>query len=118
MTQNKPRFPSSDMNAGSSGITQGEGMSESNVKTLEKALVPASSRQDASHLLTTLETQGVQCFKSTRYLTHLKIERNSNIPLATGKGHLVSCLTLNAIPIALPSLKENPGVSLATSQES
>ena len=40
LTRNKVRFPSSGLNAGSSFISQDEGMSESSVETLEKTLVP------------------------------------------------------------------------------
>ena len=38
LTRNKAEFPHSDLIAGSSFISQDEGMSESPVKTLEKAL--------------------------------------------------------------------------------
>ena len=40
MTRNKARFPFSDLNVGSSFISQGEGLSESPVDTLEETLVP------------------------------------------------------------------------------
>ena len=39
LTQKKAGFPSSALNAGSSFISQDEGMSESLVQTLEKAIV-------------------------------------------------------------------------------
>ena len=39
LTQKKAGFPCSGLNAGSSFISQGEGMSESPVETLEKAIV-------------------------------------------------------------------------------
>ena len=45
LTRNKAGFPCSDLNAGSSCITQNEGMCECPVQTLEKDLVP--------HLLST-----------------------------------------------------------------
>ena len=40
LTRKKAGFPYSGLNAGSSFISQGEGMSESTVETLEKALFP------------------------------------------------------------------------------
>ena len=40
LTRNKVGFPRSGLNAGSSFISQVEGMSESSVETLEKSLVP------------------------------------------------------------------------------
>ena len=40
LTQKKGGFPCSGLNAGSFSISQDEGMSESPVETLEKALVP------------------------------------------------------------------------------
>ena len=40
LTQKKPGFPCHVLNAGSSFISQDEGMSESLVETLEKALGP------------------------------------------------------------------------------
>ena len=36
------------------------------------------------------------------------MDRNSNIQVATGKASWVSILNLRGIPIALPSLEENP----------
>ena len=49
LTQKKAVFPCSGLNAGSSFISQDEGMSESPVETLEKLYVSASSGQGASH---------------------------------------------------------------------
>ena len=48
----------------------------------------------------------------------MKIDRNSNMPVVTGKGLWVYCLTSRGISIALPCFEENPEVSLATRQES
>ena len=44
-------------------MSQDEGMCESCVEILEETLVPTSSGQGASHLLTPREARGVQCFK-------------------------------------------------------
>ena len=69
MTQMKAGFPCSGLNTGSSFISEDEGRSESPMETLEKALVPASSGQQASHPLTPREAPRVQCFKMWRGLT-------------------------------------------------
>ena len=119
LTQNKPRFPCSDLNAGSSFISQDEGMSESPVQTLEKALV---SRLITTGTPTSLwQLEGNAEFKTSKgddaWLL-LNLYRNPNIPVATGKGPCVSRLTSRGFPIALTSLEENLEVSLTTRQES
>ena len=48
----------------------------------------------------------------------MKIGRDASNLVATGKGHWVSRLTSRGIPIARPSLEENPELSLTTRQES
>ena len=49
MTQKKAGFPCSGLNLGSCFMLQDEGMSESSVETLEKAVISASSGQGESH---------------------------------------------------------------------
>ena len=49
LTQKKAGFPYSGLNAGSSFISQDEGMSESPVETLEKAIVLHLFWMGASH---------------------------------------------------------------------
>ena len=39
------------------------------------------------------------------------------MPVATGKGTWVSCLTSRGVSIALPCFEENPEVSLTTRNE-
>ena len=49
LTQKKARFPCSGLHSGSSFISQDEGMSESPVETLEKAVDVRLIRQGASY---------------------------------------------------------------------
>ena len=46
------------------------------------------------------------------------MDRNLNIPVATGKGPRVSIITSRSVFIVLPRLLEIPEVSLITRQES
>ena len=48
---------------------------------------------------------------------HLKIDRNPNITVATGKGPWVSCLTSRRVPISLPSFYEIIELSLIPRKE-
>ena len=72
LTRKNVGYPSSGLNAGSSLISQEEGMSESPVETVEKPLVSALSGQGASHRLTPREARGVQSFKRLQCLTLLE----------------------------------------------
>ena len=49
LSQKKAGFPCSGLNAHSSFISQDEGMSESPVETLEKALFPHFIQEEAAH---------------------------------------------------------------------
>ena len=64
LTRKKAAFPCSGLNAGSSFISQDEGMFESPVETLEKALGP--------RLISTGGLTSLQCFKRWRCLTPLE----------------------------------------------
>ena len=68
--------------------------------------------------LKTQEACGVHASKRDDAWLLLKINRNPNIPVATGIEHWFSCLTSRGIHIALPSLEDNPKLSLASRQES
>ena len=119
LTRNKAGFPCIDFNAGSPCNSQDEQMSESPVETLEKALVPRLISTGGLTSLWQLERDAeFNVSKGDNAWVLLKIYRNPNIPVATGKGPWVSSLTLRGIPIALPSLEENTEVFLATRQES
>ena len=58
----KARFPCSGLNAASCLISEDEGMSESAVETIEKALVFRIISKQASHPSAPREACGVQCF--------------------------------------------------------
>ena len=94
LTQKKAGFPCSALNAGSSFISQDEGMSESPVETLEKALVPRLISTGGPTSLWHLERHGeFSASKGDDAWVFLQIDRNPNIPVATGKGPWVSCFT-------------------------
>ena len=99
------RVPCSGLNTGSYFIAQEEGMTESPVETLEKAIV--------LHLFW---TEGLTSFwhiercaefiasKSDDAWLYVKIDRNTNIPVPTHKGRLASRLTFSSVRTVLPSL--------------
>ena len=119
LTRKKAAFPCSGLNAGSSFISQDEGMFESPVETLEKALGPRLIWTGGLTSLWHLERKAeFNASKGDDARLLLKIDRNPNIPGATGKGTWVSRLTSRCVPIALPSLVEIPEVSPVTRQES
>ena len=104
LTRNKVGFPWSGLNAGSSFIFQGEGMSKSSVETLEKNLVP---RLIWTGGLTSLDTSRGSCSSMLQIddsWLFLKIERNPKIFLETRKGCVVSQLTSRSVCIILSSL--------------
>ena len=94
-------------------------MSESPVEIVERALVLhliyTGGFTPLGHLQRNAELHA-STGDNARLL--LKIDRNSNIPVATGKGPWVSLLKWRGNPSALPRLEENPEVSLETRQES
>ena len=94
-------------------------MSESPVETLEKALVPCLilGRVLTSILHLERHVEFSASEEDNAWLL-LKIDRNPNITVATGKGHSVCRLMSRRVPIAMPSLEEIPEVSLVTRQES
>ena len=119
LTRKKAGFPCSGLNEGSPFISQDEGMSESPVQTIEKALGP--------HLLWTGGLTSLGQLKRQAEFTAskgddawqlLKIDRNPKITVATRKGHSVSQLTSRSVRIAVPSLEDIPDVSFITRQES
>ena len=84
LTQKKARIPCSGLNAGSSFIAQDEGMSESPVETLEKALglrlFWTGGLTSLWHLKRRME---FNASKFDNAWLFVKIERNSNITLPT-----------------------------------
>ena len=59
----KARFPISGLNLGSCFMSQGEGMSQSPVETLEKAVGLRLIWTGDQITLTPREAHGIQCFK-------------------------------------------------------
>ena len=107
------RFPSSGLNLGSCFMSQGEGMSESPVETLEKAVG-----------LRLIWTGGIispwQLERHTEFNASkgdvawlfLKMDRNPNIIFPSRKWALVSCLTSRSVRIVLPTPVSIPEVSI------
>ena len=105
LTQKKAGFPCSGLNAGSYFISQDEGMTETPVETLEKAIV--------LHLFW---TEGLTSFwhierwaefiasKGDDAWLFVKIDRNTNITVPTNKGGLASRLTFSSVRTVLTSL--------------
>ena len=101
----KAGFPCSGLNSGSSFISQDEGMSESPVETLEKAV--------GLCLIWTLEITSIchlerhtefNASKGDDAWLFWKMDRNPNITVPTRKWNSVYCLTSRSICIVLPSV--------------
>ena len=105
LTQKKARFPSSGLNSGSSFISQDEGMSESPVETLEKAVGVCIIWTGGLTSLWPLErhTEFDASLGDDAWL-FLKMDRNPNITVPTRKWISVSCLTSRSVRIVLPNL--------------
>ena len=105
LNQKKTRFPCSGLKSVSSFITQGEGMSESTVETLEKAislrLIWTGEITSVWHLERHMEFNASKCDDAWLFL---KMDRNPNITVPTRKWTSVFCLTSTSIRILLPSL--------------
>ena len=105
LTQKKAGFPWSSLNSGSYFISQDEGMTESPVMILEKAIV--------LHLFWTeclISFWHIERFaefiasKGDDAWLFVKTDRNTNITLTINQGRLASGLTSNSARIFLPSL--------------
>ena len=93
-------------------------MSESPVETLEKALSPRLIWTEVLTSIRHLERHSeFNASKGDDARLFFKIDRNPNIPVATGNGHWGSRITLRTFPIVLTSIEEIPEVSLETRQE-
>ena len=98
-------FPCSDINSGSCFIPQDEGMSESPVETLEKAIVLRLIWIGGITSISYLERHTeLNSSKSDDAWIFLKMDRNPNITVPTRKLALVSCLTSRSVCNVLPSL--------------
>ena len=119
LTRNKARLPCSDLDGGSSFISQDEEMSESPEETLEKDIVPCLISTGGLTSFWQLKRQVFfSASKGDDAWLLLKIDMIPNIPVEIGKVPSVSRLTLRGIPMALLNLEENAEVSLTTGQES
>ena len=105
LTQKKAGFPCSGLNAGSSFISQDEGMTESPVETLEKAIVLHLFWTEGLTSLWHMEScTEFNASKGNDGWLFMKIDRNTNIIVLTNKGRLASRLTSRSIHFVLPSL--------------
>ena len=115
LTQKKAGFPCSGFNSGSCFISQDEGMSESPVQTIDKAVVLRLIWIWGITSLWYLERHTeFKASKGDEAWLYLKMNRNPNITVPTRKWALVSCLTSKSIRIVLPSLVYIPDVSIVT----
>ena len=105
LTQNKAGLPCSGLNSGSCCISQDEGMSESPVETLEKAIVLRIFWIGGITSLWYLERHTeFNASKGDDAWLFLQMVRNPNITVPTRKWALVSCLTSRSVRILLRSL--------------
>ena len=105
LTQKKAGFPCSVLNSGSCFISQDEGMSESPVETLEKAILLRLIWIGGITSLWYLKRHtDFKASKGDDDWLFLKMDRNPNITIPTRKWALVSCLTSRSVRIVLPSL--------------
>ena len=102
LTQEKGGFPCSDLNFGSCLMSQDEGMSESPVQTLEKAvglcLIWPGEITSLWHLQRHTEFNDS---KGDDALLFLKMDRNPNISVVTRKWNSVSWFTSRCVSIVL-----------------
>ena len=105
LSQKKAGFLCSGLNSGSCFISQEEGLSESPVETLEKAVVLRLIWIGGirSHWYLERHTE-FKASKGDDGWLFLKTNRNPNITIPTRKWALVSCLTSRSVRIVLPSL--------------
>ena len=105
LTWKKAGFPCSGLNAGSSFISQDEGMSESPVDTIGNALgLRLIWTGDLTSLWHLERHAEFSASKGDYAWLFWKIDRNPNISVEIRKGSLVSHLTSRSVCIILPSL--------------
>ena len=105
LTQKKTGLPCSGLNSGSCCISQDEGMSESPVETLEKAIVLRLIWRGLITSLWYLERHTE--FKASEgddTWLFFKMHRNPNITVPTRNWDLVSWFNSRSVRIVLPSL--------------
>ena len=105
LTQKKAGFPCSALNVGSSFLSQDEGMSESPVETLEKAMVLNLFWTDGLTSISDFESCAeFNASKGDDAWLFVKIDRNTNINVPNNKGRLASRLTSRSVCTFLPSI--------------
>ena len=105
LTQKKAGFPCSGLNSFLCFISQDEGLSESPVETLEKAIVLRLIWIGGITTVWYLKMQTeFKASKGYNAWLFLKMDRNPNITVPTRKWALVSCLTSIIVRIVLPNL--------------
>ena len=105
LTQKKVGFPYSVLHSGSCFISQDEGMSDSPVETLEKAIILGLIWIGGITSLWYLERHTeFKASKGDEAWLFLKMDRNPNITVPTKKWALVYCLTCRSVRIVLSSL--------------
>ena len=105
LTQKKAGIPCSGLNSASCFLSQDEGMSESPVDTLEKAVFLRLIWIGGITSLCYLERHTeFKASKGDDAWLFLKMDRNPNITVPTRKWAVVSCLTSRSVHIVLPSL--------------
>ena len=105
LSQKKARIPCSGLNLGSCFTSQDEGMTDSPVETLEKAvglrLIWTGGIISLWHIERHTE---FNASKGDDALLFLKMDRNPNITVPTRKWTLVSCFTSRCVRIVLLSV--------------
>ena len=105
LTQKNAWFPCSGFNSCASFITQDEGMSESPVEAIEKAIgLRLIWRGEITFLWHLERHTKFNASKDDDAWLFLKMDRNSNITLPTRKLTSVSCLTSRSVRVVLPSV--------------
>ena len=117
LTQKKAGFPCSDLNAGTSFISQDERITESPVETLEIAIVlHLFWTEGLTYLWHTESCSEFNASKCDDAWLFVKIDRNTNITVPNNKGRLASRLTSRSVHIILSSLVQLPEVSVIPRQ--
>ena len=105
LTQKKAGFPCSALKAGSSFISQDQGMSESHVETLHKAIVLNDFWTEGLTSIWDFERCAeFNASKGDDAWLFVNFDRNTNITVPTNKGSFASRLTFRSVCIFLPSI--------------
>ena len=125
LTRNNAGFPCSDLNVGLSRISQDEGMSESPVETLEKALVPRlistggltslwQLERDASSMLQKETMPDYSWIYVGIPISLWQLERDPGSPASLWEAPLLPCQASRIIPRCPLQLDRSPDVAEQT----